>query len=203
MPTTKSPSASASKVCFDLESAIEPMKHKATTSRGTKAKQKRNKKTSKADTNGNNAAPKKRCRPPKNNEGAKKQPSSSSSRSKSKKGASINIKKIREKRKKDAEKAKQEEAVARKKARKNNQAIDNHPGTIIVAAEVNAAAPEDFFWEVESVIGRRVHRGRVEYLIRWKGCAEDQNTWEPTANLCDTASEFTILFFSIFNIRYK
>jgi len=65
------------------------------------------------------------------------------------------------------------------------------------AVEVEyAAAPEDFFWEVEAVIGRRVHRGRVEYLIRWKGCSEDDNTWEPSANLSDTASESVFAAFA-------
>ncbi|KAK1744924.1 chromodomain-containing protein [Skeletonema marinoi] len=47
----------------------------------------------------------------------------------------------------------------------------------------------DFFWEVAAVIGRRIRRNRVEYLIRWKGCSEEDNTWEPAANLCDSANE--------------
>ena len=78
--------------------------------------------------------------------------------------------------------------------RKEEAGIQDHPGNI-VAAEATAAAAEDkaadigdFYWEVESVVGRRVHRGRVEYLIRWKGCGEGDNTWEPAGNVCDTAS---------------
>jgi hypothetical protein len=90
-----------------------------------------------------------------------------------------------------------EKEEARRKSRKIDLS-DNHPGTAIAtAAEVeNAAVPEDFFWEVEAVIGRRVHRGRAEYLIRWKGCSEDDNTWEPSANLCDTASESVFVAFA-------
>jgi len=42
------------------------------------------------------------------------------------------------------------------------------------------------FWEVDHVIGHRKKKGRNEYLIRWKGCSEDENTWEPTKNLCDS-----------------
>ena len=99
---------------------------------------------------------------------------------------------------KDAEKAAREEASSR--AHKSDLALDNDEGHIIAAAvgkEENAAAPEDFFWEVDAVIGRRKHRGRVEYLIRWKGCTEDGNTWEPTANLCDTASESLAIAFNV------
>lgn len=65
-------------------------------------------------------------------------------------------------------------------------------GRVLVAVDGDGAAPEDFFWEVEDVIGRRKHRGRVEYLIRWKGCSDDDNTWEPADNLCDTASEYLV-----------
>lgn len=65
-------------------------------------------------------------------------------------------------------------------------------GNIVCEVPLTAGASDapddgDFFWEMEKVVGRRVQRGRVEYLIRWKGCPEDQNTWEPASNLCDTA----------------
>eukprot|EP00956_Cyclotella_meneghiniana_P026276 scaffold56361_cov71-Cyclotella_meneghiniana.AAC.5 len=48
---------------------------------------------------------------------------------------------------------------------------------------------EDLYWEVESVMGRRVRKGREEYLIRWKGCGDKNDTWEPADNLCDAALE--------------
>ncbi len=100
------------------------------------------------------------------------------------------IKKVREKRRlKQRQEAEEEE---RKKARRiGNPALENHPGNIVIADPTkgeNAETPEDFFWEVDTVIGRRVKRGRVEYLIRWKNCTDDDNTWEPASNLCDTAS---------------
>ena len=34
-------------------------------------------------------------------------------------------------------------------------------------------------YEVEAIIGRRNNGGRVEYLIKWKGYSEEENTWEP------------------------
>jgi hypothetical protein len=50
---------------------------------------------------------------------------------------------------------------------------------------------EDFvsFYEVEAVVGQRKKKGRKEYLIKWKGYASDQNTWEPIANLNKSARE--------------
>lgn len=43
-------------------------------------------------------------------------------------------------------------------------------------------------WVVESILGeRRVGqgRGRVEYLVKWKGYEEHDATWEPASNLVD------------------
>lgn len=198
-------SSNKSKVCLDLEWAPEVaeeerLKRKAATiSHDTKAG-----KRNKVNNNKNNDTPssntttsKKRGRPKKVGTTKKKKKDDGSTK-KSKGDAPTNkkqsIKRVRQQRKaqqsKDAEKARKEEA--KKKARKPSQ-LNDHAGNIIVAAEKNAADIEDFFWEVEAVIGRRVYRGRIEYLIRWKGCSEEDNTWEPTANLCDTASEFLYL----------
>eukprot|EP00978_Attheya_sp_CCMP212_P047266 scaffold421287_cov61-Attheya_sp.AAC.2 len=50
------------------------------------------------------------------------------------------------------------------------------------------------FYEVAAVLGRRMRRGKPEYFIRWKGCDESQNTWEPAENLCDTALSDALQF---------
>ena len=49
---------------------------------------------------------------------------------------------------------------------------------------------KEVFWEVDIVVGHRRNRRRDEFLIQWKGCSEEENTWEPEANLSDTASKF-------------
>lgn len=179
---------SSSKVCSDLEfrvevDAEERVNAKAASSRDTKAA-KMSKKAKKDKSSAEVATAKGR--------GDRKKQDDKKQRSRSKGSSSKqSIKRVREQRR--IQQAKAEEEEARKKARKDDLALGDHAGNIIAAAEDkvdDATAPEDFFWEVEAVIGRRIHRGRVEYLIRWKGCSEDDNTWEPAANLCDTASEY-------------
>jgi hypothetical protein len=48
-------------------------------------------------------------------------------------------------------------------------------------------------YEVEKVIGSRKHHNRREYLVKWKGYGDHENSWEPTANLTN-AKELIIRF---------
>ena len=158
------------KVCFDVEYAVETeaktrLKRKATANREAKAAKKckpAKAKASKDDTSVCN----------------NKQQKHTNGRSRRTTG----IMKIRKQRREQQVKDEAEES--RKRARKASLGLNNLEGTIV-------AAPQDgdFFWEVAAVIGRRIRRNRVEYLIRWKGCSEEDNTWEPASNLCDSAME--------------
>jgi hypothetical protein len=38
-------------------------------------------------------------------------------------------------------------------------------------------------YEVESLLDSRLHRGRLQYLVRWKGFGPEHNSWEPEVNL--------------------
>ncbi|KAJ4871113.1 Chromo domain-containing protein LHP1 [Raphanus sativus] len=42
---------------------------------------------------------------------------------------------------------------------------------------------EEKFYTVEAIRSKRVHKGKVQYLIKWCGWAERHNTWEPIENL--------------------
>jgi len=53
-------------------------------------------------------------------------------------------------------------------------------------ADVDDAMGEEAEYVVEAILDKRSTNGVTQYLLKWKGYTDDDNTWEPRENLdCD------------------
>lgn len=38
---------------------------------------------------------------------------------------------------------------------------------------------------VEAILNKRIFKGKIQYLVKWKGYSEQECTWQPEENLTD------------------
>ncbi|KAI5402240.1 probable chromo domain-containing protein LHP1 [Lathyrus oleraceus] len=61
------------------------------------------------------------------------------------------------------------------------------PGFTAAAEEQTTSPPppklDDGFYEIERIRRKRIRKGELQYLIKWRGWPETANTWEPLQNL--------------------
>ena len=56
----------------------------------------------------------------------------------------------------------------------------SRPGPIHVTEDRNKE------YEVDTIIDSRIYKGKLQYLVHWKGYNESERTWEPVSNLCNS-----------------
>lgn len=49
-------------------------------------------------------------------------------------------------------------------------------------------------YEVEKILDKRIRRGKVEYLVKWKHYSDHYNTWEPQSVLLEDIPELIEVF---------
>ena len=49
-------------------------------------------------------------------------------------------------------------------------------------------------WEVEEVLVKRKHYGKIQYLVKWLGYLTSENTWEPEGNIDNAAFKVKELY---------
>ncbi|KAL6842376.1 hypothetical protein ACP4OV_027803 [Aristida adscensionis] len=75
----------------------------------------------------------------------------------------------------DSEDEKEEEAEEEAEEEEEGEGVEEREGSPPKLAEG--------FYEIEDIRRRRLRKGKLQYLVKWRGWPESANTWEPLENL--------------------
>ena len=73
--------------------------------------------------------------------------------------------------------------MGKKKSSKGGLGLIEETPVSATVEQENGATEEEEEYEVEKVVDKRIHKGKVEYLLKWKGYTSDDNTWETEDSL--------------------
>ncbi|XWS57939.1 hypothetical protein CRYUN_Cryun09bG0216000 [Craigia yunnanensis] len=81
------------------------------------------------------------------------------------------------------EKKKEEGEVEEDEDEEDEEEGEGKEGEIDDGKEEGRTKLDDGFFEIEAIRRKRVRKGQLQYLIKWRGWPETANTWEPLENL--------------------
>ncbi|XP_033822809.1 chromobox protein homolog 8b [Periophthalmus magnuspinnatus] len=78
--------------------------------------------------------------------------------------------------------------VARSRGEKYRVSAQPASGRYVGSTGINMelSAVGERVFAAESIIKRRIRKGRIEYLVKWKGWSPKYSTWEPEENILDS-----------------
>ncbi|KAL6565756.1 La ribonucleoprotein [Orobanche hederae] len=88
-------------------------------------------------------------------------------------------------------------------AEKENEQPENAQIEEVEAAEGQRTKLADGYYEIEAVRRKRLRKGKVQYLIKWRGWSEAANTWEPVENLLQCSDIIDAFEESLKGGKYK
>ncbi|XP_054782826.1 chromo domain protein LHP1-like [Prosopis cineraria] len=83
----------------------------------------------------------------------------------------------------DEEEGPEEEEEQEEEGGKEKEKVDRDTVAEEVQVQVQGPKLDDDFYEVEAIRRKRIRKGKVQYLVKWRDWPESASTWEPLENL--------------------
>jgi hypothetical protein len=76
---------------------------------------------------------------------------------------------------------------ARQHAQLSKRSMNSRSPDASLQHQSSSELASDAEYEVETLIASRLERGKLQYLIHWKGYSHDEDSWEPEEHLVNSA----------------